>query len=736
MAPSLRRLAKGERFCRDSLTNLAQLVDSYQEDRDRIMLEGWKERLEEIFQEYKDARLQLELSDDFQSNLKQKLEADALQQSQAGLEVEPQSTEQVNRDARVTFESTYLRLKGSILSKIRANADGQRQIAPVQVPVQQIRVKLPEIKLPSFDGNIKDWPAFRDSFRSLIASNPQLSNVDKFSYLLSTLSKEAKRVVEVIEVTSDNYVVAWDLLEKRYENKYLIVKSYVEALFTADPVKRECHESLNRLIDTFERNLMMLEKAGEQPENWSTLLVFMLCSRLDPATLRHWETHRKSTQVPTYTDLIAFLRSHSLVLQSIDASKGRSSDFSRSSTQRPPSQATKPNLAHSAVTAQKSCPFCKQSAHSPYQCEVFRKMTPTQRFDATKRNALCINCLSPSHLVKACTSGTCRICQQRHHTMLHQRPAVPSNQPFQPTIKSSDSQSSSSSVPINRSHFVQPNKQPLPTETQTQATAVPAPQTSHFSMPFTEAEPLVPATVLLSTALVKVFTSSGCCVWARALLDSGSQLNFVSEHLAQNLKLRRTKEFVPISGVGLSSTSSKQTTTIRIQSHCADFEENWKFHVLSKLTLELPNQAVDVSRSSWPSDVVLADPTFDRPGSIDLILGAGIFYDLLRDGQIKNGRGEPVLQNTALGWVVSGKVPAKISAVSVSNVASITPSPSIDDQLARFWEIESCHIQSTHSVEEAECEAFFRKNDSTRFYWSFRCRPTDQTVGDLQAWRF
>lgn len=93
MAPNLRRLAKGERFCRDSLKNLAHLVDNYQEDRDRVMLEGWKERLEEIFDDYKDTRLQLEVSEDFQNTLKQQLEAKALEQSEAGIVVDPQYVE-------------------------------------------------------------------------------------------------------------------------------------------------------------------------------------------------------------------------------------------------------------------------------------------------------------------------------------------------------------------------------------------------------------------------------------------------------------------------------------------------------------------------------------------------------------------------------------------------------------------------------------------------------------------
>lgn len=118
MAPNLRRLAKGERFCCDSLKNLAHLVDNYQEDRDRVMLEGWKERLEEIFDDYKDTRLQLEVSEDFQNTLKQQLEAKALEQSEAGIEVDPQSLEQVNREARATFDSTYLLYPKFALMKI------------------------------------------------------------------------------------------------------------------------------------------------------------------------------------------------------------------------------------------------------------------------------------------------------------------------------------------------------------------------------------------------------------------------------------------------------------------------------------------------------------------------------------------------------------------------------------------------------------------------------------------
>ncbi|XP_055621911.1 uncharacterized protein LOC129765534 [Toxorhynchites rutilus septentrionalis] len=700
MATEFKKLSRQERFCIDSLKNLERSIGKYNEETDKNMLGAWKEYLEEINDEFKRVRLELESSDEFQGALRQSIKKE---------EGSDGSIENLYQSARAEFELTYLKFKGFLVSNIQKPSSSTAMVVQSATNTVHSRVKFPEIKLPHFDGSIRKWPTFRDTFKSLIGSAPQLSNVDKFSYLVSSLSKEAKRVIEVIEVTSANYSIAWELLEKRYENKYLLVKSYVEALFIAEPMRKECFESLNRLIDEYERNLKILEKLDEHPDDWSTILVFMLSSRLDPVTIRNWETHRKSTNIPTYNELVDFLRGHSLVLQSVAASKPRLSDPPRmSSVSR--SNTFKLTSVHSAVSpSQKTCPFCKKSPHSPFQCETFRKMTATERYGATKKNSLCINCLSSSHLVKSCSSGACRVCNQKHHTMLHQRTNPPnsqSNQPHQSKLPPSGSQSSSSSyTPANQSQSSHSSN--LHTSPENPAPTVSAISTSHFSSAPNEQQHIVPTTVLLSTALVKVFDASGQFLWARALLDSGSQLNFISEQLVQKLKLNRAREFIPISGVGLSSTLSKYSTTVRIQSHHPGFDTSWKFHVLPKITVELPNQVVDVSSFKFPSDIVLADPSFGQPGPIDLIFGVENFYDLLRDGQLQNGHGEPILQNTALGWLVSGKVRSGRIKSSVVNLACSIAT--VEEQLARFWEIESCRTTSTFSLEEAACEEHFAR---------------------------
>ncbi|XP_055605096.1 uncharacterized protein LOC129753320 [Uranotaenia lowii] len=179
------------------------------------------------------------------------------------------------------------------------------------------RVKLPEIQLPHFSGRIQDWVTFRDMFQSLIHNNGQLSPVDKFTYLRSSVTDEALQEIGSIEITAANYQVAWSLLERRYENKKLIVKAHLDALFRIEPIRREHSESLNRLIGDFDKNLQMLNKIGENTESWSTLMAHMVCMRLDPVTLRQWETHHNSKEVPTFSNLMNFLRDQCLVLQSL-----------------------------------------------------------------------------------------------------------------------------------------------------------------------------------------------------------------------------------------------------------------------------------------------------------------------------------------------------------------------------------------------------------------------------------
>jgi hypothetical protein len=79
---------------------------------------------------------------------------------------------------------------------------------------------------------------------------------------------------------------------------------------------------------------------------------------------------------------------------------------------------------------------------------------------------------------------------------------------------------------------------------------------------------------------------------------------------------------------------------------------------LDNITGTTPPTKLDTSSWKPPKDIKLADEQFDQPGRIDLLLGADIFYEILRSGRRTHFGNFPVLQETELGWTISGRTPA------------------------------------------------------------------------------
>jgi hypothetical protein len=79
-------------------------------------------------------------------------------------------------------------------------------------------IKLPTIALPIFDGETCSWLQFRDTFEALIVNNTALSNVQRLHYLIASLKNEAKDLISNLQITNENFLVAWQLVTQRYNN--------------------------------------------------------------------------------------------------------------------------------------------------------------------------------------------------------------------------------------------------------------------------------------------------------------------------------------------------------------------------------------------------------------------------------------------------------------------------------------------------------------------------------------
>jgi len=68
------------------------------------------------------------------------------------------------------------------------------------------------------------------------------------------------------------------------------------------------------------------------------------------------------------------------------------------------------------------------------------------------------------------------------------------------------------------------------------------------------------SSVMLATAVIYIIDSDGNRQRCRAILDSGSQLNFITSSCAQHLRLNQTNVSLSISGVGTMSSSTVRLT--------------------------------------------------------------------------------------------------------------------------------------------------------------------------------
>lgn len=146
--------------------------------------------------------------------------------------------------------------------------------------------------------------------------------------------------------------------------------------------------------------------------------------------------------------------------------------------------------------------------------------------------------------------------------------------------------------------------------------------------------------------------------------------------------------------------------------------------VMDKITGELPS--IPVHREEWPhlTGVKLADPHFDHPSHIEVLLGAEIYERILLDGIIGKVGSSPTAQNSRLGWLLFGAVKNSTrSSLMCQPKVTLLPVLSSDCQLSQalqaFWEVEEISEVRKLTVKEQEAEDIFvesvHQNDDGRY---------------------
>ena len=530
-------------------------------------------------------------------------------------------------------------------------------------------IKLPFLKIPQFSGEYVEWVKFRDLFEGIVVKNTKISNVEKLHYLSSLLVGQAASLIKHFPLAEANFVLAWNCLLERYNKPYFLVHSLIQKFMNSDRVNSRL-SNLRSVTSLFQETINVLDNLGDYGKSRDPWLIYLIAEKLDKETREGLADEIAEEDEPSIKQCFHFLEE-------------RCNTKELSDNMSDPISIKKPVKSFHATTVAK-CAFCNRD-HLIYKCEKFASLTSKEKEKAVANRCLCFNCLKPGHGVKDCRSERkCETCSRRHNTLLHRGTAS----------KPSDNKEANTAEQTSGEDDAQTTSDAL------------------IQVHFNRKQESSP--VILPTVVLNILGSDGQNYKCRALLDTGSQANFISEECASRLNLKKSKLKVPIQGI--SSTEkvySNGTADVLLSSFYDSTKQyNATVYVLSHLTTKLPNQIISLdSIPTLQERFNLADSKFYLPAKIDIILGASIFFEILGQQKFFHKKDFVWIQETSLGYIVSGgNTSESCESLKVNLAQTNLESENLDKILERFWKIEDVSVERPLLTDgEIHCDKIFKE---------------------------
>ncbi|XP_040173682.1 uncharacterized protein LOC120906234 [Anopheles arabiensis] len=598
-------------------------------------------------------------------------------------------------DASVTercdMDTRYRRVKGFLLRKQPPPTAAQNMSNESMLLASStlnssgrsgaVNLRLPKIELLTFDGDSTKWLTFRDRFVAMIDSASEIPNIMKLQYLLSSLKGEVGLLFEHTTLTADNYEVTWAALLKRYDNPRTLIREYYRKIHHLPAVSCDNVDDLALLVDEFTRHVNGLKKLDEPVDTWDTPLANLLLMKLDPSTILAWENHSAQHKKDKYKELVDFLQDRVRILKSSREFSNSGEGSLRMVDGNRRVSDHRPRIMGNAATARRTSPNVSAQQcvlgcaelHNLRNCPAFLRKDVQQRREVATRERLCWNCLNRSHHVRDCRSAfKCTTCNARHHSLLHVTPIVT-------MVAQSDDE-----------------------------------------------------VVLLETVQLQLVDDHGNKHTARALLDSGSMCNFISESMVHRLLTPLSKVSIAVSGIGQIKQHVKGSITATVRSLGEDFHSSMEFLVLKTPSAEILTIPLNIAKWNIPN-VQLADSSFHVPGKVDVVIGGSTFWEIHTGRKQSLGNGRPWLIETAFGWAVSGNT-SQLAGPNLRLCHTAANEGAIERLLQRFWEAESIMEGPALSIEEDMCEKHYvattSRNAQGRYIVSLPRSPKpERTLG-------
>ena len=281
----------------------------------------------------------------------------------------------------------------------------------VESAQKQNPIQLEKVKMPSFTGEIRDYPRFKTDFERQVMPTISIENAP---YILrSCLSKKAANTVKSID---DDLDAMWKRLDEKYGDPAKVVDVIMNDIQNTRNIKDGENRRLIEFVNIIEDGYRDLKRLGLEKEITTTSSVSIIEKKLPTDLKKEWSklvTCEGSTVDKTdkFPSLLRFLldQKQAIEYENTDL-RTTGNDFkSRGSAHYSEKDDDKITTSN---TRRIKCLIHEGANHWIGECKAYLSKTVEERRAVLKEKGACWSCLRRGHRIQDCRSkrvGSLRI---------------------------------------------------------------------------------------------------------------------------------------------------------------------------------------------------------------------------------------------------------------------------------------------------------------------------------------
>lgn len=235
----------------------------------------------------------------------------------------------------------------------------------------------------------------------------------------------------------------------------------------------------------------------------------------------------------------------------------------------------------------------------------------------------------------------------------------------------------------------------------------------------------------------------GHTTFVRAIFDTGAEINVITSQLVKSLNLTVQRTSLQVYGI----TGDEQTSTGSVNIQVSPWFDQTNtiklfktFFIMKSIPIEQKIQFPDLT--SRFSTLQKADPKYNQPGRVEMLLGIDTWAEIVQNQVIRNKSGL-CAQKTQFGYVIFGSIPREqpgrqhyraVNTVGQSERAEA--SERLDQLIEKFWLVEEISNEQV-KIEDARAEEIFvqtvKRSTTGRYIVSLPLVEPQKSLGDSRT---